>query len=524
MNQGYRRVIARCQSAGNVIAKCQSAGSRGHIAALLIGAVAASSLAPIHLSYISVCSALVLLYLLRTLDWRQSFVRGTCYGFGLYLVATYWIFISVYYYGYSSSIAAFALLFGLSAFMAVHMGLFWGLWAYARVAHAWRYLLLFPACWTLGEWMTTLAGGGFPWVVAGYAHLNTPLSGWAPVLGVFGLSFANSASAGAVYCLVTGRARRAAILTLLLLWGGGAALSRIEWTQETGETMRFAVVQANIPLEEKFDEYYHPRNRALYRRLIEPLWKQVDAIVLPETAIAAITPEGRVFLSALINRARAEKVALISGISERAPQDDGTVRYYNAARSVGAGRGLLRKRQLVPFGEFVPMETLLRGLIPFFDLPLSSFDPGASKQAPLWAKGHALDTFICYEIVYPDLVARHISPSGILLTISEDAWFGDSSAPRQHLHMAQMRALETGREIVRGTNRGISAIIDHRGELLTVSPFMQRHIIMTEAHVRSGTTPFVRLGSLPVLAISGLLLLGGLVWSRPILRARFKTR
>ena len=486
-------------------ARYLKAGWHGRSLAFIIGMLAALSLAPFHFSYLGVANAFLLLVLLRELDWREAFLRGSAYSLGLYLAGTYWVFISVHEFSHSGIPASIGVLLGLSLFMAVQVGAWWALWACVRSDANWRYMLLFPACWVLGEWMTTWFAGGFPWVLAGYAHLQTPLSGWAPVFGVMGLSFAVSASAGALYCLLRKWRTYSAALMLVLLWGGGALLSQVEWTHPTGQSLRVAVVQANIPLSEKFNDSYNPINRALYWHLLEPLWKQADLIVMPETAIAAVTPDGREFIGKVANKASSEETALISGLSERVDIAGERVRYYNSARGFGVSKGLVRKRKLVPFGEFVPLEKWLRGLIPFFDLPLSSFDAGNTAQDPIWAQTHAMDTFICYEIVYPDLVAQHVSPQSILLTISEDAWFGNSSAPRQHLHMARMRSLENGREMIRGTNRGISAIIDYRGNVRARSAFRERGILLEQVNIRGGNTPFMLWGSLPVLILCGLL-------------------
>lgn len=499
-----------------VLTRCLGSGWYGHVATCALGAITALSLAPFHLSYLSLLSALALLYLLRELSVCQALLRGSAYGLGLFLAGTYWIFISVYHYSNSGLLAALVIVCGLSAFMASQIGLWWAVWAYTRFLGNCRYLLLFPACWVLGEWTTTWLAGGFPWMLAGYAHLDSPLNGWAPIFGVLGISFALSATAGALYCLLNRRAMVLATLMLFVLWGGGFALSHLEWTQATKNNIRVAIIQANIPLTEKFDEAYHPLNRQRYWQLLEPLWGKVDLIVMPETAVAAVTPEGRKFIGRLQDKARTTKTALITGISERvAPnQVDQKVHYYNSVLGLGHARGLVRKRKLVPFGEFVPMEEWLRGLIPFLDLPLSSFDHGPNLQKPLSLNKHPLDAFICYEIIFADLVSQNISPEGVLLTISEDAWFGDSSAPRQHLHMARMRSLEQGREMIRGTNRGISAIVDYRGRVRRQAPFMQQDILIDEINIRSGKTPFAHWGSLPILILSQILVLCGLAWAR----------
>jgi apolipoprotein N-acyltransferase len=178
------------------------------------------------------------------------------------------------------------------------------------------------------------------------------------------------------------------------------------------------------------------------------------------------------------------------------------------------GEGLYHKQKLVPFGEYIPLEQAIRGLLPFFDLPMSSFKQGDKKQALLKVekdeKLFLIAPFICYEIVYPEFVADMAKNSDLLITISNDAWFGDSLGPKQHMAIAQMRALETQRYLLRSTNTGITALVNHKGEIVKQLPTKQRATLTALAQTRQGSTPFMQFGLWPLFIITILILLLGL--------------
>ena len=204
------------------------------------------------------------------------------------------------------------------------------------------------------------------------------------------------------------------------------------------------------------------------------------------------------------------EAALLTGIV----QLDENNRYFNSVIGVGDVEGSYQKEHLVPFGEYLPLESLLRGTIAFFDLPMSSFSKGASEQVPMQAAGVAIGNAICYEIIYPQLVAQRAADSGVIVTVSNDTWFGASIGPHQHLQMARLRALENGRYVVRATSNGITAIINPRGELVDRAPQFETTYLTGEFYAMEGLTPFTRMGSLPIWLLAGLFLLPGFVRRR----------
>jgi len=197
--------------------------------------------------------------------------------------------------------------------------------------------------------------------------------------------------------------------------------------------------------------------------------------------------------------------AIISGIPYRSPIEN---KIYNSIIAFGTGDGVYHKKHLVPFGEYLPLDKYLRGLINFFNIPMSDFTPGPDKIAYLTVNGYKLAPFICYEIVYPDMVASTLPDADLLLTISNDTWFGHSHGPVQHMQMAQMRALENGRYLIRGTNNGITAFVNHKGHIYASAERFVRATLTSQVKIMQGLTPFARTGLLPsVLFVVFLLLL-----------------
>jgi len=213
------------------------------------------------------------------------------------------------------------------------------------------------------------------------------------------------------------------------------------------------------------------------------------------------------YIDPIATRAELVDTTLITGIPNRPPGTDGT---YNSIVALGAGEGTYLKQRLVPFGEYVPLEDILRGLITFFDLPMSYMTSGPANQGPLRAGAFRLSPSICYEVVYPDLVARGAREADLLITISNDSWFGESIGPLQHLQMARMRALENGRYLIRGTNNGVSALVDHRGQVIASTEQFVETSLTGEVEAMLGNTPFGSFGSMPVIVGSGLALF--LMW------------
>lgn len=484
------------------------------LAALGGGAVLPFAFAPYGYFPLSVLCLALLFYLWATSSVRLGVVAGYCFGLGMFAHGIWWIQISVHQFGlplYSFSIAVTA---GFVIFMSCYPALAAWLWyRCARGAPAVRLLLGAPAAWVVTEWLRGWVMTGFPWLFVAYAQTDSPLAAYAPVFGVHGVSLITAMLAGICVVFVTGtpRARLAALGAVVMVATGGMIFDRIAWTRDTGDALPVALVQGAIPQAVKWRRDYREPSIELYTTLSQPHWGK-PLVVWPETAIPAFVAEVPATLERLERLAREGGSTLLAGIPRADPAD--SARYFNSVVQLGAARAYYDKRHLVPFGEYLPFDRWLRPLLDFLHIPMSNFSSGDPVQPPIIVDGHTLGVSICYEDAYAGEIARALPAAGLLVNVSNDAWFGDSIAPHQHLQIARMRALEAGRYLLRATNTGISAIIDDRGRVVVRSDQFKPDVITAEAVIRTGATPAVTLPgwAIPVAGL-GLLLVGA--WRAP---------
>jgi apolipoprotein N-acyltransferase len=478
-----------------------------YLLALLGGAFIPLSLAPFNAWPLSILGLLMLVIALQSLSAKKSLFAGWLFGVGLFGVGTSWVYVSIHTYG----AAPIALAVFLTAFFAAGLALLPMLQCYLYVRflkhRALGLLLGFPALWVLGEWFRSWFLTGFPWLYVGYAHEQTWLSGWAPVLGVYGVSFMVALSAVLIYLFIRLSMQVRFILSIIMFipWLGGLLLEQVNWTTRSNTPLSVSLIQGNIAQEMKWNPDHMADSVKKYQQLTQDQWSH-DIIVWPEAAIPFWVDEVTPFLDSFDAYGIKNDAIFISGIPYREHTDEGN-RYHNSVIALGNGSGLYHKERLVPFGEYVPLEDLLRGLIKFFDLPMSNFTPGNNKT-PFLIMDHTIHIapFICYEVVYPDFVNATLPEADLLLTISNDTWFGASFGPFQHLQIAQMRALENGRYLLRATNNGISAIVDEKGNLVKTSSQFKEEVLNGEVYVMKGNTPFGKTGSTPILVLCGVLI------------------
>lgn len=486
------------------------------------------SLAPFSLWPLGLVALALLHRVLSTATPKSAAWLGWCFGAGLFLSGTSWLYVSIHDYGDASLLLAGILSGGFCLLLALMHAIFgYGYVRWIRDTACGRWLG-FAAWWVIWEWIRYWLLTGFPWLYVGYAHLTTPLSGWAPVGGIYSIGFIVALS-GAAFAIFFSDFRAStffsefriaaffsefrvtklrAALPLVVgvaLWCGGFSLSKINWTTPLHQRASIALVQANIPQSVKWQPDALRDTLQLYRDLSAPYWRDADIVIWPEAAIPAFYDAVKPFFDVEAELATQRRHALISGVPFRLPANDELPEggIYNSAVALGNGEGVYHKQHLVPFGEYVPLEKYLRGLIQFFDLPMSDFQAGPSHQPPLRASGLTFAPYICYEVVYGDLV-RH-ARADVLLTLSNDAWFGHSIGPLQHLQMAQMRALELGRYMVRATGNGVTAIIDEKGRITARAPQFERTVLTGSIEGFSGLTPYARFGSWPILSLCGII-------------------
>lgn len=487
-------------------------GWPGHVLALAAGASTTLALAPFDIWPLALL-AIALFYLgLRDLNPRQALLRGWLYGLGLFLAGTSWIYVSIHDYGAASPALAGFLTVGFSAGVALFFALPAWLWARwlrrndSPIADA----LAFAALWLAQEafrgWFLT----GFPWLYASYSQLHGPLAGLAPLGGIWLISLVLALSAALLVNLPRLRHSKsrlgAALVLMLTPWLTCLWLNNHAWTSPKGAPLKVAALQGNVQQNLKWDPAQLEAQLGLYRDMTLRS-EAADLIVWPETAVPVLKEYAEGYLKVMGRVAADRDAALITGVPLRQTNEHGEKRYYNAITVTGWGEGTYLKQKLVPFGEYVPLQDVLRGLIAFFDLPMSDFARGSSEQGPLLAKGVRIAPFICYEVVYPEFAAGLAAQSDLLLTVSNDTWFGTSIGPLQHLQMAQMRALEAGRWMIRATNNGVTALIDPQGRITTQIPQFEEATLYGEVQPMQGLTPYLIWRAWP-LAVLCVLLLG----------------
>lgn len=478
---------------------------------LLAGASLPLAFAPFGWYPLAVPALAVLFALWLSSSPRQAFWRGWLFGLGMFGAGTSWVYVSIHYFGNIEPAIAALVTVLFIAILALYPGLLG--YMLARLfpqPGPGQLLVVFPAAWTLAEWVRGWFLTGFPWLNLGYSQVDGPLSGIAPLLGVYGVSWATALSAALLLVVLSRRGawRPRAAVGLVLLWGVAWVPSQISWVQPQGAEVRVSLVQGNIKQDMKWNPDQLQPTMDLYRRLTQAHWDS-NLVIWPETAVPdfyhLVADD---FLADVAAEARASHTDLLIGIPVF---DVATERYYNSVISLGTHESFYYKHHLVPFGEFFPLRPVLSAVQGFFQVPMSDFSSGALGQPPLQAASLRIGASICYEAAFGEEIIRSLPAADLLVNVSNDAWFGDSLAPHQHLQMARMRALEGGRYLLRATNTGISAIIDPRGRLVATSPQFQVHVLTGTVRAMHGATPYVVYGNVLVVLGLGILVAVALV-------------
>jgi len=436
---------------------------------------------------------------------------GYAYGIGLFGAGTSWTYVALSTFGGMIPILA---AIGTAGF-CVYLALFPALagWTVARLAPPGSpaRLAIAAGAWTVAELLHSTGYPGFPWLATGYAQVGGPLAGFAPIGGAFLAGLAVAAAAALLVYATTSLERRrylaavigaAAIASIAV---GGIALSAIEWTQASGEPIAVSLVHGNIDQDEKFDPAYREKSLAIYAELAESAKGRL--IVLPESALPMFADE---VPDALISQLRAVAVRnggdLLTGLFFFEPREseDEEDRYYNSVVSIGtAPIQIYRKHHLVPFGESIPAKPVVGWLIRrVLAIPLADQTPGPAYPQPMEVAGQRLAVNICYEDAFGGELIRQLPSATLLVNFTNDAWYGRSLAAEQHAQMSAMRAIEAGRPMLRATNTGITAIIDHHGVERARLPWFTRGVLEGSIAGRTGATPYVRFGDAIALGAS----------------------
>jgi apolipoprotein N-acyltransferase len=476
-------------------------------AAFLLGAASVLGFAPFQIFPLPILALAALAWLWRNASPRRAAALGFAFGAGLFLAGVSWVYVSLHVFGGMPPLLAGLAAFLFCCLLALFPALAGFLFARLRSRRLLPDALLAAAAWTLAEWLRGWLLTGFPWLAFGYAQTPpSPLAGFAPVLGVYGVGFV--AALIAVLAGLTFGERRHGLqsgVAIAALLAVGAGLLRIEWTQPTGASLSVSLLQGNIEQSLKWKPERLQQSLDTYLRLARAHPAQL--VVLPETALPLMLDQlPRDYLAALL---RSAGDGVLLGIAAQ----DAQGRYTNSAVAFSAnGRQAYSKRHLVPFGEFTP--PAFAWTLALLKIPMSNFTPGPAVQPPLAIAGEKVAVNICYEDVFGEEIIRALPEATLLVNLSNTAWFGDSLAQPQHLQIAQMRALETGRSMLRATNTGMTAIVTPRGRVERVLPPFTEGALAGEVRGHTGATPYVRWGNAAALLLVAAGLAGPLLGLR----------
>ena len=468
-------------------------GVAGDGLALILGALMVFAFAPFNAYPLAVLTLAALFWLLNGLSARRAFWRGLLFGIAEFGFGLYWIYISIHIVSgapvWATMLVIVALVLAMALYGAIVCAL--AVWLAPREG-VWRWVL-----------------SGFPWLSLGYSQIGSALKGYAPLLGVYGVSLAVALSAGLLLSLLLShgwRVRIAAIAALAAVWVAGGVLATVSWTRPAGAPVRFSLIQGDIPQSLKWDPQEFSVTLERYLRLTDAHWSS-RVIIWPEASIPAYADQVQEdYLDPLEKQARAHGTDMLIGIlTENLSNGDA----YNSVISLGGHDGVYHKRHLVPMAEYFPAPAWVTDWLESHNLPYASFTAGTARQPLLQVAGYPVATSICYEDAFGSEIMQDLPQAAFLVNVTNDAWFGDSIALPQHFEISRMRALEAGRYLLRTTNTGITAAVDPHGGVAERLPEDQIGVLTVRVPPYAGSTPYVRLGNVVIVVISAVLILVG---------------
>jgi apolipoprotein N-acyltransferase len=484
-------------------------------AAFAAGACLNLAFAPFACWPIAVLAPAALFALIRGLPPRRAGWLGAAFGAGLFAFGTYWLYTCLHGFGLVPIWLTIVLQAALIALMSLYSAALCYLanrfWLKPGATRTW---LVLPVLWVLLEWLRGWALSGFPWLSLGYAMIDSPLAGWAPLFGVYGVSWATATIAVALTVLLTpavpNSRRPIALGAMVILFVVPALLGRHDWTVPLGQPIPIAAVQGAVSQDQKWQEKNRDATMERYSKLTAQAWG-ARLIVWPEASLPVLANLIPDYLRKLQEQGRAHDADFAIGLLNYEPA---TQRFYNGLLVLSdAGGGWYYKRHLVPFGEYFPVPSFVRSWMRLMSLPFDDISPGLEHQRVLSAAGQQLGLTICYEDAFGSRQLEVLRDATLLVNVTNNAWYGNSTAPHQHLQIARMRALEAGRYLVRAANDGITAAIGPHGEIVARLPQFQEAVLRADVRPMTGLTPYARVGNYPVIIGAGLLLAVA-VWRR----------
>lgn len=476
----------------------------GDFSAFVAGGLYTLAFAPFNYSCLVLLALIILFFSLQQVSPRRAMLRGYLFGLGEFGLGVSWVYVSIHEYGHAGVVSASALTALFCGFWAVFPAL--AGYLCAKFANERNRTLVIPALWLLveylrGRWVLD----GFPWLLSGYSQLDTPLAGYAPIIGAYGTSFIVTLTAALLLALLQNNAQRLKIMVVLAaLWLVGGYLKTVQWTEAIGAPLRVAMIQGNISQDKKWLPEYKAHTLQLYKSLTEQHWN-AQVIVWPETSIPAYLSEVKdSFLMPLDRIAKQHHTDLI--VSLPIKNDAGTEK-YNAVMTLGKNIASYRKRHLLPFGETMPWQPVSGFILKQLAFKFGNFTAGDNHQTLLTAGGYSFITSICYEDVFGEYAITGLAEAAYLVNVTNDGWFGRSIEPYQHIELARMRALESGRYLLRSANTGMTAIIAPDGKMIQQLPLFEVGVLTGTITPMAGLTPYALIGDEPIMGLIAFLLL-----------------
>lgn len=479
--------------------------------ALIAGVFFTLAFAPFNYGCLAVVGQTILFASWQHITPGRALLRGYWFGLGAFGLGVSWVYISIHDYGHAG-IASAGLLTGL------FVG-FWALfpalagWLSAKLNAPYSGVISLPLLWTLIDYFRgVLVLNGFPWLLGAYSQLESPLAGYIPVIGAYGTGFLLALTASVIVFMIRAKNRRLlSAAVVAVIWIAGGLLQTVTWTENAGEPIRVSLVQGSITQDKK----WLPENRLntllLYKKLTEEHWDS-DVIIWPETAIPAFLSEVyEPFLLPLSETAKQHNTDLIISVPIEG-KAEGEI--YNGVITLGKDTGMYRKNHLLPFGEYLPWQPVSGFVLKALNINLGNFTPGGVAQPLLKAASYPFITSICYEDAFGDAAISGLPDAAFLVNVTNDGWFGNSIEPHQHLQIARMRAMETGRFLLRATNTGATAFVDPDGKIIKQAPLFKATVLTGSITPMRGMTPYARLGDKAVIDVLALLLIGLIIYDR----------
>ncbi len=484
---------------------------KADVLSLIAGALLPLAFAPFSWWLVVIVSLLLLLMSIQNVSATRAAWRGYLFGIGYFGIGVSWVYVSIRLFGNATTplAATITLLFilVLSAYTALAIWVVRKLTADAPPA---VLLLVFPSVWILTEWLRGWLFTGFGWLQIGYAFVDSPLAEYAPWFGTLGIGYLVLITVTAIFMMLSAginKQMKAISLALTIgIWGVPMAMDLPTYTRMDGDAINVALVQGNVSQYIKWRKSQRQPTLNMYHQMTEQHWDK-DVIIWPETAIPAFKRDVSTYLDAIHHAARLSDTILMTGLPIRGQNGD----YYNALTVLGStnlkDKATYLKRRLVPFGEYLPLKFLLEPVLGYLEIPMSDFSAGSQEKPLIKAAEHQVGVLICYEIAFAGDVMEALPEASYLVNISNDAWFGDSLGPHQHLQITRMRAIETGRYILRATNTGISAVIEPTGRVQASLANTRRGVLAGQIHSVNGQTPYSHYADYPLIAVLSVMLL-----------------